>query len=608
MTTATIPHLDAALGYGRQGKAVFPLRPRSKAPLPKSNGYLDATQSETEIAQHWNRRPEANIGMPTGEVNGCFVVDIDPRHGGPETWGELIAEHGHPPETAEQTTGSGGTHYVFRHPGFRVKCGSHVLGPGVDIKGDGGYIVVAPSIHPGGGEYVWENSRDPVDAPQWILDALQSADRPTTSAPEGTEADLIAALAHLPYLSAEKADDHDTWIKVGMALHWCDTEADAFEAWEDWSRQSDSFREGECAKRWASFHAKGTGQGKRVTVGTIIKWAREDGAPDDLIEDDPVASAWQQQAGETSLETVSSEDQSDPRSESTATKTPAYLTGTALADQFLTGLTDGFGFDTIDTSFLNAPMTGDDSRILAGRGLVSLFGGPPGAGKSALVESIVWHLAQNDPSFRILIANVELSPWMLLARQIQRTTEIPARRILSQGSLNTAERENVEYHIKRLAPALDRICIVPHVSTIGEVAKAAHSFEADLLVLDYIQRIAGDTKADSRESLNKAMSVMRRAADSGRAVLAVSALSRSKGTRGSSYADSTSLASFRESSEVEYGADFACIMTPDSRQVGAVRIGVVKNRWGELGQYGAMFDGPSLTWSIGNDVYGGGHE
>lgn len=148
---------------------------------------------------------------------------------------------------------------------------------------------------------------------------------------------------------------------------------------------------------------------------------------------------------------------------------------------------------------------------------------------------------------------------MLLARQIQWLTEILARRILS-GSIDRAERDQVEHHFNRLAPALDRVAIVPHVTTFADVATATQEFNADLMVLDYIQRIQGDEKADIRESLNKAMGATRRA------VLAVSALSRSKVSGGSSYANSTSLASFRESSEVEYGADWACILSPDERQ------------------------------------------
>jgi hypothetical protein len=145
--------LTAALWYAGHGFPVFPCRPRGKEPITE-HGFRDATTDQQKIRQWWTETPAANIGMPTGAVSGLIVLDIDPRNGGEEALETLIRQHGRLPETAEQITGGGGRHYVFRHPGRPVKCGS--LAPGVDIKGDGGYIIVAPSIHSSGRAYTWD--------------------------------------------------------------------------------------------------------------------------------------------------------------------------------------------------------------------------------------------------------------------------------------------------------------------------------------------------------------------------------------------------------------------------------------------------------------------
>jgi hypothetical protein len=94
-------------------------------------------------------RPNANLGIVTGEVSGIFVVDIDPDHAGDTTFEKLAEAHSADPirRTLIVQTGSGGRHYYFRHPGFRVP-NSKPWGKasGIDIRGDGGMVVAPPSI------------------------------------------------------------------------------------------------------------------------------------------------------------------------------------------------------------------------------------------------------------------------------------------------------------------------------------------------------------------------------------------------------------------------------------------------------------------------------
>jgi len=172
---------EAALWYAFRGIPVFPCRPRGKEPLIEG-GFHAATTDEGRIREWWRRWPEANIGVPTGAVTGWLVLDIDPRNGGDETLGAWLAKYGCWPATCEATTGGGGRHILFRHVAG-LRCGQ--VAPGVDVKTDGGYVIVAPSVHPSGNRYSWDGM-DGADSlgrlsepPGWLL-RLAREKRPQT--------------------------------------------------------------------------------------------------------------------------------------------------------------------------------------------------------------------------------------------------------------------------------------------------------------------------------------------------------------------------------------------------------------------------------------------
>ena len=174
MTTALA---TAALAYAnRLHWHVLPLEPGKKTPLGSlaPHGCHSASSDLSQVADWWRRAPMANVGLATG--HGWFVLDVDPRSGGDETLVELQKIHGELPATVQATTGSFGSHYLFNLP----EClhFTKTLGPGLDIKAHGGYIVACPSIHPNGNSYVWEFGNRPderaiADAPFWMLAKLQ---------------------------------------------------------------------------------------------------------------------------------------------------------------------------------------------------------------------------------------------------------------------------------------------------------------------------------------------------------------------------------------------------------------------------------------------------
>ena len=86
---------QAALMFARNGRKVFPCTP-DKKPLT-AHGFKDASNDPEQILEWWTRWPEASIGTPTGPASGFFVLDIDPRHNGQESFYQLQIEHGASP-------------------------------------------------------------------------------------------------------------------------------------------------------------------------------------------------------------------------------------------------------------------------------------------------------------------------------------------------------------------------------------------------------------------------------------------------------------------------------------------------------------------------------
>lgn len=123
-------------------------------------GCLDATTDAKRVHAWWTQWPDANVGIATG--GGLVVLDIDPRHGGDDTLVDLRRSLGAIPDTVEVLTGGGGRHIYLASPdGVDVRNSANKLGVGVDVRGEGGYVVAPPSVHATGRCYGWEVSSRP---------------------------------------------------------------------------------------------------------------------------------------------------------------------------------------------------------------------------------------------------------------------------------------------------------------------------------------------------------------------------------------------------------------------------------------------------------------
>jgi len=166
----------AALAYAGRGVPVFPCEPGAKRPLTR-NGHWDATTDRRTIERWWGRQPCANIGLPTGKKSGIVVLDVDVEDGGLESLARLERAVAPVPKTARTRTGGGGVHVFFRYPGTtEIRNSAGLLGPGLDVRGEGGYVLVPPSRTRG--PYEWVDRSSLAEA-SWLLDRLAERDGTT---------------------------------------------------------------------------------------------------------------------------------------------------------------------------------------------------------------------------------------------------------------------------------------------------------------------------------------------------------------------------------------------------------------------------------------------
>ena len=259
--------------------------------------------------------------------------------------------------------------------------------------------------------------------------------------------------------------------------------------------------------------------------------------------------------------------------------TAKYQTGANLFDQWRADVLSG----TPPPLYPVSDGALDEVRI--GPKLVTLIGGAPGAGKTALVMQCAVDALRLTPDLRVQICNVEMPPTALLDRQLARLSGVDAGRIRDR-KFDREDHEPMEVAFNTLAGVADRLSFVRAPFDLKNVAESGDDFTADVIILDYIQRIRppGDF-ADRRGSVAATMEVIREMADSGVAVVVVAAVSRQRDKKGrSSYqGDALNLASFRESSELEFGADDAFMLVPSGENDDEIILKHLKSRYGQTG-------------------------
>ncbi len=238
--------------------------------------------------------------------------------------------------------------------------------------------------------------------------------------------------------------------------------------------------------------------------------------------------------------------------------------------------------------------SGELSRIEIGPGLVTLIGGAPGSGKTCLTMQWVIDALRMTPTLRALVCNIEMPPGVLLDRQLARLSGVDLSTIRHRR-LTAEHADRIDQGLNTLEVLAERLAFCRPPFDLANVAASADAFEAGLLVLDYIQRIPPPGEHENRRgSVDATMSYLRQFADAGVAVIVVAAVARTKDAKGrSTYAgDGLNLASYRESSELEFGADDAFILAPDADTDDHVTLKHLKARHGEALDMTLHFERP----------------
>lgn len=525
-----------------------------------AHGVKDATIDEATIRRWWERDPHANIGVAAGAAAGFFVLDIDPANGGEDSVLDLQVANGDFPPTIEAITGSGGRHVLFRMPGvpIRNRVG---FAPGLDTRSDGGYIVVAPSLHTSRKRYAWEASSRPgeieiADAPPWLLELVIGAPgdqlRDVRPLEESELPELNGRLARarryldkIPEAVSGKGGHLQTWLAaIALVRGFGLPESAALEllAAEYNAR---------CAPPWSLPELE-------HKVASAAKDGRRPLGY--LLGDRPLDVDGYQDAERAAIE-------DEPETEVKSWLTPADRARRLGGRRILLPT----GFETFDRATRGGPAT---------RKLV-VFGGAPGAGKTTFVVQLARRFAKQGVPVAIVAADEDADG--LLVRWGQ--AEGIAREDLENGT--DAAREQLATSLGEL-PHFLLVDAEEDSSTVEDVSERLKEIAGGkpaVLVVDSLQTLRTRTSADAdnpRARIDGVVAVLKRAAkEGGHLVLATCELARGA-YRSQNAADRIEdLAAFKESGGIEYGATTLLVLRSVKGEEDLVDVTMPKNRMGQ---------------------------
>ena len=243
--------LEWALYYCSLGWSVVPVHPGEKIPAEKWARFQTTPADPAQIRAWFDYIPDCGIGLVQGRAAGTIVLDFDGDLGH-QTLAELEAKG--LPMTTRQITPGGGVHVLLRHPGGRVVTRIKVL-PGMDVRGDGGFIVAAPSVHPSGRFYAWDVDNHPddipvADCPTWLVGIISAPVQGDAAHTEITRAAQPGSLVPLEVVTdGREAYMRDTLLAVASEMRdrlgRLPTEDELVsEAWPQYARKVDFSRPG----------------------------------------------------------------------------------------------------------------------------------------------------------------------------------------------------------------------------------------------------------------------------------------------------------------------------------------------------------------------------
>jgi KaiC/GvpD/RAD55 family RecA-like ATPase len=520
---------DAALTYAAMGYHVIPVEPQGKRPgVPSWREYGSRPATVEEINAWWDATPNANVALVMGR--GMIAVDIDGAEG--ET--ALAAAGIEIPGDAPSSSTGKGRHVFFKWEG---EAPNHVgLMEKVDTRGDMGYVVVAPSVHPSGRRYEW---RIPLTM--------------GVSAPPAKLAEVISQGPRKPTLAAQSADTSQNWVIEALAgvgegkrdvtctklagyLLGKNLPAEAVEALlQDWAARCDPpFSVGEVSKCVASIAAR------HEPDEPLVVFSMGDALDAALHE----IAAGPKNARSTGLKNLDS-----------------VLDGGLRAAEYV------------------------------------LIGARPSIGKTAFALQIGQAMALEGD--RVLLVSLEMSAAAIARRMLVQKSGVPADAVKT-GNLEDFQRVLLEEAGKRLRQLPFRITTSLHsIDHLTEyLSQLSEPEMPQRLIVDYLQLMEGpfETRGNSRGRVEAVSKGLKRiAVRYGISVVTICSLVRPPRDAGRGW--KPVLADLRESGELEYDADIVWFLHRDDIGAELTALDVAKNRDGRAGDaLNLYYDGPRLTF------------
>ncbi|QDV42944.1 replicative DNA helicase [Stieleria neptunia] len=239
-----------------------------------------------------------------------------------------------------------------------------------------------------------------------------------------------------------------------------------------------------------------------------------------------------------------------------------------------------------------------------GPGLIAALGAGPGVGKTALAGQVTFEVLQHNTGVQVYIANAESTFKALLKRELAGRTSVPPK-ALRFADLTAGQLAEVDFAAAEIAEHVgaDRLNVMPiELCTMEGLGRLMREREPGFLIVDYIQKFAPYGK-DIRQGVNEVMTLLRVMASKGWGILALSATSRTTGKSSSGHDTSKlTLASFKESGEIEFNVDSAYLLRdcgevePGVRGVRNIALDCVKNRHGDQIRKELVFDMPRMRF------------
>jgi hypothetical protein len=260
----------AALSYAAAGWLTFPV-PRGARKSHKSAEYSNgrrwgATADPDEIREDYAQWPEANIGIPTGAENAIWVLDVDTKEGhgvdGIASFQALIDEHGELPPTFQVGSPTSSRHYYWNWPLDKVITNSaSKIGPGIDVRGEGGMVLAPPSVKIPVGVYNIISNVEIANAPDWLVDLAIAAGNGGSNggADHEPNPDLEAPLSMVEAAVdvIPNADvDWETWNKAGMAINAATGgSSEGLVLFDKFSKKSTKYNKARTFDKWRSYQS-----------------------------------------------------------------------------------------------------------------------------------------------------------------------------------------------------------------------------------------------------------------------------------------------------------------------------------------------------------------